>query len=74
VNVTVAVSPGVVWIGAQPDSSSPGTVTPYDPSNGRAFARPIPVGLPIGVMTVAHGALWVDAAGVTRVPFHWLRS
>jgi hypothetical protein len=69
VNVTAAVSSGVVWLGAQPDSSSPGSVTPYDVATGRRLAQPTRVGLPIVAMTVVDDALWVDAGGLTRVPF-----
>lgn len=69
VNLTATVTPGVVWLAAQPDSSTGGGVTPYDAATHRPLARPVPVGLPITAMTSIDGAVWVDAGGLTRIPF-----
>jgi hypothetical protein len=69
VNVTAAVSSDVIWLGAQPDSSRPGSVTPYDIATGRRLASPTPVGLPLTAMTAVENALWVDAGGLSRIPF-----
>jgi hypothetical protein len=72
VNVTGTVADGVLWLGSQPDSSSSGTLAPYDIATGRALAPPTPVGLPILDVIVTRGAVWVNVYsthGVTRVPF-----
>ena len=70
VNPTAAVASGVLWLAGQPDSSSAGSVTPYDVVTHHALHAPIPVGLPIAGMTVINSAVWVDARGLTRIPFH----
>jgi len=69
VNVTLTVTPGVVWIGGQPDSASPGSVTPYDVVTHGVLHAPIPVGFPILTMIEAGSAVWVDSSGITRIPF-----
>jgi hypothetical protein len=72
VNVAVAVGAGVVWVSAQPDSSNPGDVTPYDATTHEQLAAPIALsGFPALAMTVAGGALWIDANGLQRIPFSW---
>jgi hypothetical protein len=68
-NVTATVGADAVWIAGQPDSSSPGTVTPYDLTTHRAAGRSANVGLPILRMTDIGKALWVDAGGLFRIPF-----
>ena len=69
-NVAVTVGPGVVWVGGQPDSSTAGSVTPYDLTTHQRLAGPTPVGFPILAMTASSAALWVDAGGLTRIPVH----
>ena len=68
VNVTAALGAGVIWLAGQPNSSSSGTVTPYDLTTHRAVGPPTEVGFPIGAMTDIGQALWVDAAGLSRIP------
>ena len=68
VNVTAAIAPDIIWLAAQPDSSSPGTVTPYDLTTHRAVGPATRIGLPIFRMTDTGRALWVDAGGVYRDP------
>ncbi len=67
VNVTATTSQGVLWLAGQPDSSSPGTVTPYDAVTHHSLARPVAVGLPIIAMTTIDHTLWIDAGGLTRI-------
>jgi hypothetical protein len=69
INVAAAIGTDVVWIAGQPDSSSPGTVTPYDLTTHRAIGHPANVGFPILTMTDIGRALWVDAGGLSRIPF-----
>ncbi|MDQ1467774.1 MAG: virginiamycin lyase [Actinomycetota bacterium] len=72
VNATAAVADGVLWLAWQPDSDSPGSVTPYDAVTHRALSKPVPVGLPILTVTMTRGAVWVavySQDGLTRIPF-----
>jgi hypothetical protein len=69
VNVVAAIGTDVVWLAAQPNSASPGTVTPYDLTTHRAVGHPANVGFPIGTMTDIGPALWVDAGGLSRIPY-----
>ncbi|MDQ1467628.1 MAG: hypothetical protein QOH10_2043, partial [Actinomycetota bacterium] len=67
--VTAAIGTDAVWIAGQPDSNSLGTVIPYDLTTHRAVGRPANVGFPILKMTDIGTALWVDAGGLSRIPF-----
>jgi hypothetical protein len=69
VNATAAVADGVLWLAWQADSSSSGTITPYDAASHRALSKPVPVGLPISNVVVTSRVVWVQAGGLTRVPF-----
>jgi streptogramin lyase len=69
VNATGAVVDGLLWLAWQPDSASPGTVTPYDAVTHRALTPPVSVGFPILSVTVTLGAVWVAVNGLTRIPF-----
>jgi hypothetical protein len=69
VNLAAAIGRDAVWIAGQPDSSTGGNVTPYDPITHRPLGPETPVGLPIVTMTARPNALWIDAGGVTRIPF-----
>ena len=69
VNLAAAISSDAVWIAGQPDSSAGGNVTPYDPITHRPIGPKTPVGLPIVTMTALPNALWIDAGGVTRIPY-----
>jgi hypothetical protein len=69
VNVVAAVSSGVVWLAGQADSSTPGTVTPYDAVTHGALHLPVSVGFPIGAITVIKSAVWIDTGDLTRLPF-----
>ncbi|HEX4490958.1 MAG TPA: hypothetical protein VH914_07110 [Acidimicrobiia bacterium] len=72
VNVTVAVADGVVWVASQPDSSTAGSVTPYDAVTHRVVGATTPLGLPIVRLVTTPGALWVNVyeqRGLTRVPY-----
>jgi hypothetical protein len=69
VNLAVAVGPSAVWLASQPDSSSGGNVTPYDLVTHRALAASTPIGFPIITMTALPTSVWIDAGGVTRIPY-----
>jgi hypothetical protein len=69
VNVAAAVGPSAVWLAGQPDSSSSGNVTPYDLVTHRPLAAPTRIGFPIIMMTALPTALWIDAGGITRIPY-----
>lgn len=76
VNATAAVADGILWLAWQPDSASPGTLTPYDAVTHRpmpgAGAAPVAIGLPIINLTVTRGAVWVGVyatSGLARIPF-----
>lgn len=68
-NVTVAEGGDAVWIAGQRDSSTAGSVTPYDLVTHRPLATPTPIGFPISAMSALDTNLWVDAGGVTRIPY-----
>ena len=69
VNLAVAVGPSAVWLASQPDSSSGGNVTPYDLATHRPLAAPTPIGFPIITMTALATSVWIDADGITRIPY-----
>jgi hypothetical protein len=72
VNATGTVADGVLWLGSQPDSSTSGSLTPYDIATRRAIGPPTPVGLPILDVVVTRGAVWANVYathGVARIPF-----
>ena len=69
VNLTVAVGPSAVWIAGQPDSSHGGTVTPFDLVTHRPLASSAPVSFPIISMSALDTAVWVDAGGITHIPY-----
>jgi hypothetical protein len=69
VNLAVAVGPSAAWLASQPDSSSRGNVTPYDLVTHRPLAAPTPIGFPIVTMTALPTSVWIDADGITRIPF-----
>jgi streptogramin lyase len=69
VNLAAAIGPSAVWLAGQPDSSSRGNVTPYDLVTHRPLAAPTQIGFPIVTMTALPTVLWVDAGGITRIPY-----
>jgi streptogramin lyase len=69
VNLVAAVGPSAVWLAGQPDSSSNANLTPYDLVTHRALAAPTRIGFPIISMTALPTMLWIDAAGITRIPY-----
>ena len=44
-------------------------VTPYDLVTHRPLAAPTPIGFPIITMTALPTMLWIDASGITRIPY-----
>jgi hypothetical protein len=71
-NVSVAVGDGIVWIASQPDSSTAGSVTPYDAVTHRVVGATTPLGLPIMRLVTTPEALWVNVyqqRGLTRIPY-----
>jgi len=69
VNLAVAVGPSAVWLASQPDSSHSGNVTPYHLVTHRPLAAPTAIGFPIVTLTALRTALWIDADGITRIPY-----
>jgi streptogramin lyase len=72
VNVTVAVADGIVWVASQPDSSTAGSMTPFDAATHTVVGAPTTLGLPIMKLVPTAGAVWASVyrqQGLTRVPY-----